>query len=70
MMVTNWQSVSNKCKDCGVVVGDFKLEARKEGKRIHKKKIVGKPNENFGSFIKVKEKAEMECICRSCARKS
>ena len=59
-MVRKWKKVDNKCLICKKEVGKFKIE---DGK------IEIIEQKNFGTFIKVKGKAEMKVLCRDCQRK-
>jgi len=58
-MVRKWKKVDNKCIVCKKEVAKVKLN---DGK------IEIVENINFGSFVKVKGKAEMKMICRNCQK--
>lgn len=68
-MVTNWKIAADKCNVCNEKIVDLKLESRKSGEDQGKRYIkVKKYEKNFGTFVKVKGKSEMGCICRRCQK--
>ncbi|MFH7903682.1 MAG: hypothetical protein QW409_01885 [Candidatus Aenigmatarchaeota archaeon] len=58
-MVRKWKKVDNKCIVCNREVAKVKL---KDGKVEIIEDIA------FGSFVKVKGKAELKMICRNCQK--